>query len=133
MPMRPAIAILILAGVSQAAEWKRLFDGKSLDGWSLVGPGRFVVEEGMLKTEAAWAYCGTPASPSPTQPSAWYSRRLRPMLISASTSASLRSPKTRGTPCTTATKCRLTRRRVALHLVDLLAEQSLEAQSETGG
>jgi len=51
--MRPAIAILILAGVSQAAEWKQLFDGKSLDGWSLVGPGRFVVEEGMLKTEGS--------------------------------------------------------------------------------
>ena len=49
--MRAAIAILMLAGVSQAAGWKQLFDGKSLDGWSMVGPGRFVVENGMLKTE----------------------------------------------------------------------------------
>ncbi len=49
--MRAAIAIFILAGITQAAEWQQLFDGKSLDGWSMVGPGRFVVENGMLKTE----------------------------------------------------------------------------------
>src|SRR5580765_3273968 len=61
--MRAAIAILILAGLSQAAEWKQLFDGKSLDGWSLVGPGRFVVEDGMLKTEGGMGllwYTGQP-------------------------------------------------------------------------
>ena len=61
--MRAAIAIFILAGVSQAAEWKQLFDGKSLDGWSLVGPGRFVVEDGMLKTEGGMGllwYTGQP-------------------------------------------------------------------------
>ncbi len=61
--MRAAIAILILVGVSQAAEWKQLFDGKSLDGWSLVGPGRFVVEDGMLKTEGGMGllwYTGQP-------------------------------------------------------------------------
>jgi hypothetical protein len=28
-----------------------LFDGKSLDGWQHVGPGRFVLEDGLLKTE----------------------------------------------------------------------------------
>ncbi|HVX12105.1 MAG TPA: DUF1080 domain-containing protein [Pirellulales bacterium] len=30
---------------------KALFDGKSLDGWEHIGPGRFVLEEGLLKTE----------------------------------------------------------------------------------
>src|SRR5437879_5033213 len=32
-------------------EWRRLFDGKSLDGWEHVGPGRMVLEDGMLRTE----------------------------------------------------------------------------------
>ncbi|HEV3344714.1 MAG TPA: DUF1080 domain-containing protein [Pirellulales bacterium] len=30
---------------------KALFDGKSLDGWQHIGPGRFVLEDGLLKTE----------------------------------------------------------------------------------
>jgi hypothetical protein len=30
---------------------KPLFDGKSLDGWDHVGPGRFVIENGQLRTE----------------------------------------------------------------------------------
>jgi hypothetical protein len=28
-----------------------LFDGRTLDGWEHGGPGRFVVEDGMLRTE----------------------------------------------------------------------------------
>lgn len=43
--------MLLLAGVSDAAEWKQLFNGKDMTGWSMAGPGRFVVEDGMLKTE----------------------------------------------------------------------------------
>ena len=43
--------MLFVAGVSSAAEWKQLFDGKDLNGWTMAGPGRFVVEDGMLKTE----------------------------------------------------------------------------------
>ncbi|MCL4850592.1 MAG: DUF1080 domain-containing protein [Bryobacteraceae bacterium] len=34
-----------------AAEWTPLFNGKDLTGWKMVGPGRFVVENGQLKTE----------------------------------------------------------------------------------
>src|SRR6266852_6331463 len=49
--MRIMLTILLVAGVLQAAEWKPLFDGKDLNGWQMVGPGRFVVENGMLKTE----------------------------------------------------------------------------------
>jgi hypothetical protein len=37
------------AGAS--AGWRPLFDGRTLDGWEHVGPGRFVVEDGMLRTE----------------------------------------------------------------------------------
>jgi hypothetical protein len=31
-------------------DWKPLFNGKDLSGWKHVGPGEFVVEDGMLKT-----------------------------------------------------------------------------------
>ncbi|MBL8173019.1 MAG: DUF1080 domain-containing protein [Bryobacterales bacterium] len=34
-----------------AADGEALFNGKDLSGWKMVGPGRFVVENGMLKTE----------------------------------------------------------------------------------
>jgi hypothetical protein len=31
--------------------WRPLFDGKSLDGWEHVGPGKMVVENGLIRTE----------------------------------------------------------------------------------
>jgi hypothetical protein len=34
-----------------ASEWRSLFDGKDLDGWEHVGPGRMVVEDGLIRTE----------------------------------------------------------------------------------
>jgi thiol-disulfide isomerase/thioredoxin len=34
-----------------AAGWRPLFDGRSLDGWEHVGPGKFVIENGVLRTE----------------------------------------------------------------------------------
>jgi hypothetical protein len=40
-----------LAASAQDAGWKPLFDGKSLDGWHHVGPGQFVVHNGLLRTE----------------------------------------------------------------------------------
>jgi hypothetical protein len=46
------IAIAVLAGsLSFASAAEQLFNGKDLSGWKMVGPGRFVVEDGMLKTE----------------------------------------------------------------------------------
>jgi uncharacterized protein (TIGR02118 family) len=36
--------------LAQSAEAKQLFDGKSLNGWTMVGPGKFVIEDGLLKT-----------------------------------------------------------------------------------
>src|SRR4029077_7475410 len=30
---------------------RRLFNGRDLDGWEHVGPGQFVIEEGLLKTD----------------------------------------------------------------------------------
>ena len=34
-----------------ASDWRPLFDGHTLDGWEHVGPGKFVVEDGLLRTE----------------------------------------------------------------------------------
>lgn len=33
------------------AGWTQLWNGKNLEGWKHVGPGKFVVEDGMLKSE----------------------------------------------------------------------------------
>jgi len=46
-----------------AAGWEPLFNGKDTAGWKMVGPGRFVVEDGMLKTEGGMGllhYTGRP-------------------------------------------------------------------------
>jgi hypothetical protein len=46
MPRSPAQETRVPAG-----GWRPLFDGKTLEGWRHVGPGRFVVEDGALRTE----------------------------------------------------------------------------------
>src|SRR4051812_15018597 len=58
-PMRTApkiIAVLALMPGTHAQEarkgdWRPLFDGKGLDGWQHVGPGKMVVEDGLIRTE----------------------------------------------------------------------------------
>lgn len=46
------VAILASLGVqAQTAGWKQLWNGKDLTNWQHVGPGRFAVEDGLLKTE----------------------------------------------------------------------------------
>ena len=45
-------ALLIIAALPASAQqkgWQSLFNGKDLTGWQQVGPGKFVVEDGMLK------------------------------------------------------------------------------------
>ncbi|ODT99339.1 MAG: hypothetical protein ABS79_04645 [Planctomycetes bacterium SCN 63-9] len=53
--MTAAILALMFSAPALAQErepkWRPLFDGKSLDGWEHVGPGRFVIEDGKLRTE----------------------------------------------------------------------------------
>ena len=46
-----AFALAPAAAAQSDAGWRPLFDGKGLDGWEHVGPGRFVVEDGQLRTE----------------------------------------------------------------------------------
>lgn len=48
--MRLALILLIAASLAGAAE-KQLFNGKNLTGWKQVGPGRFAVADGLMKTE----------------------------------------------------------------------------------
>lgn len=38
-------------GLSVAPEWRQLFNGRDLAGWEHIGPGRFVIENGLLRTE----------------------------------------------------------------------------------
>jgi Domain of Unknown Function (DUF1080) len=49
--MKMLVALFLMASVSRAEEWKQLFNHRDMSGWKMVGPGRFVVEDGMLKTE----------------------------------------------------------------------------------
>jgi len=51
--MRKVALWLLAWGALFAAEeeWIPLWNGKDLSGWKMVGPGRFVIEDGMLKTE----------------------------------------------------------------------------------
>ncbi|PYQ14597.1 MAG: hypothetical protein DMF80_12055 [Acidobacteria bacterium] len=50
-------SIVLLAALGAAAPgaaqsgWEPLFDGRDLAGWDHVGPGRFVLEDGVLKSE----------------------------------------------------------------------------------
>lgn len=45
----------------QTKEWRQLFNGKDLSGWEQVGPGKFVVENGQLKTEGGMGMILYPA------------------------------------------------------------------------
>jgi hypothetical protein len=45
------LALGVLSGRAQSEEWKQLFNGKDFTGWEHVGPGRFVIEDGLLKSE----------------------------------------------------------------------------------
>jgi hypothetical protein len=40
-----------LAQETQKGGWRPLFNGKDLDGWEHVGPGKMVVEDGVIRTE----------------------------------------------------------------------------------
>jgi hypothetical protein len=51
MLTRALLVAIAVAPMGFAADPKQLFNGKDLDGWQMVGPGRFVVVDGALKTE----------------------------------------------------------------------------------
>jgi hypothetical protein len=45
------IIVLLASSLSAQQSSRVLFNGKNLDGWKQVGPGSFVVKDGMMKTE----------------------------------------------------------------------------------
>ncbi len=45
------LALCAVPARAQSDEWKQLFNGKDMSGWQHVGPGRFVIADGLLKTE----------------------------------------------------------------------------------
>ena len=49
--MRLLAVFFALCSAGFPAGWRQLFNGEDLTGWEMVGPGRFVVENGALKTE----------------------------------------------------------------------------------
>ncbi|MBI2679505.1 MAG: DUF1080 domain-containing protein [Candidatus Solibacter usitatus] len=60
--MKTFLAMLLCCVAACAADWTPIFNGKNLDGWEMVGPGRFVVENGLMKTEGGMGLL-------------WYTRR----------------------------------------------------------
>lgn len=42
--------VVLSSWAFQDGKWRSLFNGKDLTGWQQVGPGKFVVEDGLLKT-----------------------------------------------------------------------------------
>jgi Domain of Unknown Function (DUF1080) len=43
--------LMVAPSLLLAADFRPLFNGKDTSGWKMTGPGRFVVEDGLLKTE----------------------------------------------------------------------------------
>lgn len=46
-----ALALMMAPALLMAADFRPLLNGKDTAGWRMTGPGRFVVEDGLLKTE----------------------------------------------------------------------------------
>ena len=44
------LVIVLISCSDQDGKWRQLFNGKDLSGWEQVGPGKFEVEDGLLKT-----------------------------------------------------------------------------------
>ena len=45
------IALCAILSTAQTENWKQLWNGKDFTGWEHVGPGKFVIENGLLKSE----------------------------------------------------------------------------------
>ncbi|NND16542.1 MAG: DUF1080 domain-containing protein [Eudoraea sp.] len=49
--MKTFYALLLISISLQAQEWTPLYNGENLDGWEHVGPGSFIIENGILKSQ----------------------------------------------------------------------------------
>lgn len=55
--------ISLLTSSLLAADWKPLFNGRDLTGWKMTGPGKFEVENGLLKTVGGMGLLYSTAGP----------------------------------------------------------------------
>lgn len=46
-----AVGLMVNSSLAQQDNWRALFDGESLTGWQQVGPGKFIIEQGLLKSQ----------------------------------------------------------------------------------
>ena len=53
-----AMAARAITAPTSAASWRPLFDGKSLDGWEHIGPGKMVLDDGLIRTEGGMGLLG---------------------------------------------------------------------------
>src|SRR5262245_15703069 len=51
VPRKILMTIHLSAASAPGAEWRQRCNHKDLAGWKMAGPGRFVIEDGALKTE----------------------------------------------------------------------------------
>jgi hypothetical protein len=49
--LAPTLSADDQAKSKSSADWRPLFNGKDLDGWEHIGPGKMVVEDGLIRTE----------------------------------------------------------------------------------
>jgi len=49
--MNRMLFLLFAVSLAAATDWRPLFNGKDLTDWKMAGPGRFVIEDGVMKTE----------------------------------------------------------------------------------
>jgi hypothetical protein len=70
MTQRRMLAVLVMFCATALAPakkvgWTPLFDGKDLKGWTHIGPGSFVVEHGLLKTQGGMGLLYSEVGPVP--------------------------------------------------------------------
>ena len=88
--------------------WRQLFNGKDLTGWKHVGPGEDTVEDGLIRTPAAWASSTGPPKKSAIAASRSSTKCAITTTTPAYSSAFPSNHASPGCPSTTATKCRST-------------------------
>lgn len=45
------LVVFAVSAHGQSDQWRQLFNGKDLNGWKHVGPGKMIVEDGLIKTQ----------------------------------------------------------------------------------
>src|ERR1700693_2090877 len=106
--MAMCLFVVTIANSLAAQQSSRaLFNGKYLDGWQQIGPGSFVVKDGMMKTEGEWACFGTLEKRFHMPPFELCSSSWRRNPTLGCSSAFRRSQPSRGCPSIEGTRLKL--------------------------